>query len=130
MAFTYDITGATSRSTALKSQAVATTTNGPAVDLRTYRGKVAVLLNIAAATAGTNPTMDVKIQDCDTSGGTFVDVAGLTGTQVTTADSLQAIAVDTELVRAYIRAVFTIGGTASPSFPCSATVIGFPQRVS
>jgi hypothetical protein len=128
--FTYDITGATSRATLLKSQAVTADTNGPAVDLRPYRGKVMALFNIAAATAGTTPTMDVKIQDSADGSTGWTDVSGYTGSQVTTVDSLQVIAIDTELTRAYVRAVFDIGGTASPSFPCSAAIIGFKQRVS
>lgn len=128
--FTQDIKGATERATVLKSSAIAVTTNGPAVDLRPYRGNVALIFNIAAATAGTDPTMDVKIQESDTSGGTYTDVAGQTLTQVTDEDSLQALSLDPDTVKPFIRAVFTIGGTSSPSFPCSAVLVAIPQRLS
>ena len=128
--FTQDLKGGTTRATLLKSQAVTGTVNGPAVDLRGYRGNVMLLLNCAAATAGTNPTFDCKVQECDTSGGTFTDVSGMTFTQVTTTDSLQALSLDPDTVAAFIRVVTTIGGTSSPSFPAGAVLVGIPQRLS
>jgi hypothetical protein len=114
--------------TGLKSQAVATTTNGPWVDIRDYVGNITAVLNVAAATAGTNPTMDVKVQDATASDGTgSADITGYTFTQVTTTDSLQQLNIDTRKSRRYVRLVFTIGGTSSPSFPCAAVLVGQKQ---
>jgi hypothetical protein len=70
--------------------------------------------------------MDVKIQD-SADNSTFADVSGYTLTQVTTTDSLQSLSIDKRLVRRYVRAVFTIGGTSSPSFPCSAVIVPYKQ---
>ena len=128
--FTQDIKGATTRATLLKSQAITSDTNGPAVDIRGYRGNVLLVFNIAAATAGSTPTMDVKIQSSADGSTSWADVSGQTLTQVTTTDSLQALSLDPDTCSAYIRAVFDIGGTSSPSFPCSAVLVGIPQRLS
>jgi hypothetical protein len=126
-----DLHGETTQAVVLPSQAVIANGNGAAIDLRGYQGIVKVLLNCGAATAGTNPTMDVKLQDSpDTTSGNFADVTGLAYTQVTTVASLQALGVDTRSVRRYIRAVVTIGGTSNPSFPVSVSLVAEPQYKS
>ena len=127
--FVQDIKGNVSTATLLKSQAVAGTVNGPAVDLRSYRGNVMLLLNCAAATAGSSPTFDCKVQESTDGSTGWTDVSGATFTQVTTTDSRQALSLDPDTVKPYIRLVTTIGGTSSPSFPAGALLVGIPQRI-
>ena len=61
--FTKDINGELTAGILLPSGAVTADGNGAGLDLNGYTGELAVVLNCAAATAGTNPTMDVLIQD-------------------------------------------------------------------
>lgn len=101
--------------------------NGTGVDLQGYQGKLKVILDTAQASAGTTPTLDVKIQD-SADNSDFTDVSGLTFTQVTdSADLLEAIAVDTRAVRRYIRAVATIAGTDTPTFNSAVVAVGQKQ---
>lgn len=97
--------------------------NSSSIDLEGYEGDVLIVLHSAAG-QGTNPTLDVKIQD-SADNTTFADVAGYTFAQVDNAagGSLQTLKVDTRAVRRYIRAVATIGGT-SPSFTFSVIALG------
>lgn len=100
------------------------TVTGTGVDIQNYTGEIAISLDCPAATAGTNPTMTVKIQDSadnstwadciNPNTGTVYTFAQVTGTS---ANYFQQISVDTRVARRYIRTVGTIGGTASPSFP-------------
>ena len=116
-------------STSLTSQAVTSNTNGTGVDIRSAIGEAVAILSCGAATAGTNPTMDVKIQD-SADNTTFADVTGYTFTQVTTVASNATLRIDPRLARRYVRAVATIGGTSSPSFPLSCVIAFVPQSVS
>lgn len=100
------------------------TLTSSAIDLADYEGEVLVLLEAGAATAGTNPTLDVKVQDCATSDGSFADVTGYTFTQVTSTASHQKLIVDTNKVARYIKLVGTLGGTNTPTFPFGLSLIG------
>ena len=101
------------------------TANGTGVDLKDYIGQAKVILHSALGT-GTTPTLDVKLQDSDDN-STFADITGATFTQVTdAAASLQAIGVDVDKVKRYVRAVATIGGT-TPSFTCNCIIVGRKQ---
>jgi hypothetical protein len=127
MSLLKDIKGSLTFTVGLKSQAITTTTNGTGVDLQQYVGIPIASINCAAATAGSSPTMDIKIQD-SADNSTFADVSpAIAATQVTTVDSIQQLAIDKRVVRRYIRAVATIGGTSSPSFPVSVVIIGEKQ---
>lgn len=105
---------------------VAATANGTGVDIKDYVGSLQLLLDAGAATAGTSPTLDVKIQDSDDN-SSYADVTGKAFTQVTTVASRQQMVIDTNAVRRYIRAVVTVGGTNSPSFPASLQGVGIKQ---
>lgn len=105
---------------------VAATANGTGVDIKDYVGTLQLLLDAGAPTAGTTPTLDVKIQDSDDN-TTFADVTGKAFTQVTTVASRQQLVIDTNSVRRYIRSVVTIGGTATPAYPVSLQGVGIKQ---
>jgi len=101
-----------------------TALTGTAFDITDYEGTILVVLEAGAATAGTTPTLDVKLQHSDTSGGTYADVTGAAYTQVTTTASQQVLRIDCDAVKGFIKAVATYGGTSTPTFPFGLTVIG------
>lgn len=100
------------------------TGNGTAVDVQAYDGDLIFILDSAAAGAGTNPTLDIKLQSSDTQGGTYTDISGATFAQVTSTASQQTITVSKDENRRWFRIVYTIGGTASPSFTFSVNAVG------
>lgn len=110
-------------------QSVTATGNETGVDVTQFTGEIAVML-ASKATAGTTPTLDVKLQESDTLGGTYTDIAGAVFTQVTNAGSsapvLQKIAVKVDSVKNFIRAVRTVGGT-SPAFMTTCVAVGIRQ---
>lgn len=92
------------------------TATGAAVDTLGYNS-AAITLEVGAV-SGTTPTLDVKVQECDTSGGTYTDITGAAFTQVTASNNSQILRVDGLGVgsrKRYIRALGTIAGT-TPSF--------------
>lgn len=111
----------------LKPQALTTTTQGPTLDCKDYVGIGKVILNTAKSSAGTSPTMNVKVQD-SADDSSYADVSGATFTQVTdSVDLLQSIALDMDKVRRYVQITATIGGTNSPSFVCGVVLVGKKQ---
>lgn len=99
------------------------TANGTAVDTQGYNS-LACTLEVGAV-SGTSPTLDVKLQESDTSGGTYTDISGATFTQVTAANSSQVIRLDglnTGSRKRFIRAAATIAGT-TPSFTLAANLL-------
>lgn len=110
----------------LAPNAVRTSTlTGTAVDTRALDGVAQVVLVSSAATAGTDPTLDVKLTHCDTSGGSYTDVTDATFAQVTdAADSTQMIAVKTGELKRYVKVVGTIGGTSTPTFGFGVVLVG------
>jgi len=101
------------------------TANGTGVDVRNYIGMAKVIL-ASGAGGGTNPTLDVKLQESDDN-STFADITGAAFTQVTdAADSTQELHVNLDSTKRYIRAVSTITGT-SPTFDCAVVFVGQNQ---
>lgn len=101
--------------------------NGTGVDLQDYDGEAIAILKVGAATAGTNPTMDCKLQE-SADDSTYTDVSGGGFTQVTTTASQQKISLNTDELKRYVRLVKTIGGTSSPSFPMSAKIVAWKKN--
>ena len=120
-AFIYDLKNELSYTSVSNIAAKTSSFNSSGVDLVGQIGKVVIVQNVGTV-SGTTPTLDGKIQDSDDN-STFADVSGYTFTQVTASNSLQTLAVDTRLVRRYIRYVGTIGGT-TPSFTMGVELIG------
>jgi hypothetical protein len=80
----------------LAPKLVSTNTNatGDAVDLSNAQGQINATL-IVGTTAGTTPTMDLKLQSNTTSATTgFTDITGATFTQVTSSAQRQVIKAD------------------------------------
>lgn len=98
--------------------------NGASTDMQQYVGDVKVILSSSAG-GGTAPTLDVKLQDSD-DGTTFADISGAAFTQVTASASTQAITLNIDAVKRYIRGVTTITGT-SPTFDMALVAVGVKQ---
>jgi hypothetical protein len=94
------------------------------VDLRQYDGDVVLILDSAAAGAGTNPTLDVTVEHSDSLSTDYTAITGAAFTQVTDAASRQKLVIDVDGAKRYVRVKYTIGGTSSPSFTFSVTGVG------
>lgn len=99
------------------------TATGAGVDTLGYNS-AAVSLEVGAV-SGTSPTLDVKVQESDTSGGTYTDIAGAAFTQVTASNNSQILRLEglnTGSRKRFIRALATIAGT-SPSFAFGCEIL-------
>jgi hypothetical protein len=100
---------------------VQTTTpvKGTGVSTVGYEGEAAFVLDAAAASAGTTPSMIVKLQTAavDTDGD-YADmgVAAAAVTEVSGTAGLQLIPFDVGASLGYVRAVSTLTGTSTPTF--------------
>lgn len=111
--------------TLLACDARTASANGTGFDLEGSNGaegEAIIILASDAASAGTNPTLDVKLQE-SSDNSTFTDISGATFTQVTDAQALEKISINTNDVKRYLRAVGTIGGTSSPAFTYSVALV-------
>lgn len=105
------------------------TVTGSAVDLVDYDGYVAFTLMSEAATAGTTPTLNVKVTHADTSGGSYSDVSGATWTEVTdAADAHETLVLDSSGLKRFVKIVGTIGGSATPTFAFGVNMTGFKDQ--
>jgi hypothetical protein len=93
----------------LPSDVVTTTGLGSAVDLEDYEGEMAVVLDAEAGGAGI--TYAVKLQESDTSGGTYTDVTGgaFTTTDANTA-LVEKISVNTNDMKRFVKLSITVAG--------------------
>jgi hypothetical protein len=122
----YDTKNALPSSIVLNAVNVAANTNSATLDIQPYQGVVDVMLSVGQSTAGTSPTLDVQIQASDVDAAANY-VAYANYTQATNV-SFQSIGVDPRAVnKRYLRAVATIGGTNSPSFPVCIVAKGFKK---
>lgn len=73
---------------------------------------------------GTTPTMDLKMQECDTLGGTYADISGAAFTQVIASndDTLYIARIKASNVERFLRPHITISGT-SPVYPMSVSMV-------
>lgn len=84
-------------------------------------GEAVVILDSEAG-SGTNPTMDVKLQESDDNSA-WSDISGATFTQVTDGGAaFEKITVNTNDIGRYVRAVATLGGT-TPVFVFSVALV-------
>jgi hypothetical protein len=97
-------------------------TTGTGVDVSGLEGKAIAILDITNV-SGTTPTADVKLQESDTSGGTYTDVAGGAFTQVTTVAGVQKLQVNIDVTKKFVRAFLDVGGT-SPVYGVGVLLVG------
>lgn len=105
-----------------------TTGNGTGADTQGFiqAGKsreMRALLNVGTV-SGTTPTLDVKIAESDTQGGTYTDITGATFAQKTAAGN-EIISFSAR--KRWLRITYTIGGT-TPSFVFCVNVLGTSRQ--
>ena len=104
----------------LPNDVVTTTGLGSAVDLNDYEGEMAVILDAEAG--GASITYAVKLQESDTSGGSYTDVTGgaFTTTDANTA-LVEKISVNTNDMKRYVKLSITVaGGTGAGAVSVTA----------
>lgn len=109
-----------------------TVINGAAIDRTGFESCVLHVATGAATGSPTGQTLNAKLQDSDTSGGTFVDITGAAITEIAADDGVEEVDVDLSGVKAFIRVVQTMVLTAgtSPAWPVKSDVIlGGPVEV-
>lgn len=108
--------------------ATSTTTTATGVDISDYVGPVMFTLHCEEGTGNADNTLNGKIQDCATVGGTYADVTGATFTEVddTAGGALESITVDANAMDGFVKFVGTIAGT-TPSFILGVTITGIKQ---
>lgn len=103
------------------------TGDATSVDLQTYDGDVALILDSAAAGAGTNPTLDVSVEHSDESAANFTQIGTTAFARVTSTASRQILVISKDEAKRYVRVKYTIGGTSNPSFTFSVTGVGLAK---
>jgi hypothetical protein len=100
------------------------------VDLGEYVGKVLIVLT-ALNTAGTNPTLALKLQNSAAADTGQEDISGkaFTGLTTTNVNGIQTMELDTaELTLGkWVNIYSTIGGTDNPAYTVAVAVIGRKQ---
>ena len=103
------------------------TLTGTALDVLDYEGSCLIVLNAAAATAGTTPTLNVKLQhSATTTSGDFVDVTSGAFTAVTDVAGtagVQYLKFNASDLKRYLRVIGTIAG-ANASFDFTVEFVG------
>lgn len=97
---------------------------GTAFDNSLYEGSGKVVLDVGTV-SGTTPTCDFKLQECDTSGGTYTDIVGATAAQIT-ATGVREINYNVSGTKKFIKVAGTITGT-SPSFAVGELHVGLKK---
>jgi hypothetical protein len=109
----------------IEPKALTSTTNGAAVDLQDADGNCFATLHIGAV-SGTTPTLDVKIQESDTSGGTYTDISGAAFAQQTASNKW--LAINFKRAKRFARGAVTIGGS-TPSFTIAVAIFGVKKAM-
>jgi len=91
------------------------------VDLQGYEGVVQAVVTTGAVTGSMSL---VRLLDCDTVAGTYVDIAGATAADVTTANQVRQIPVDVRSIRRFLKYGATV--TTGPIL-IGVTLIGFKK---
>lgn len=111
---------------ALESDRTSVATSS-AVDLQGYEGLGELELLCELASAGSSPTLAVKVQDSATSGGGYADISpALAFETVTDAANggLQTLKMNFSTLKRFIKVVPTLGGTSTPTFTFGVNLRG------
>ena len=93
------------------------TTNGIAVDTQ---GFDVAIFNCYAGTVGASGTIDFKLQESDTSGGTYTDITGATVPQIAAANDNALYKVRARLQKGRKRFLRVVSVVATATCPVSA----------
>lgn len=96
-------------------------------DLDGYDGTALIVLHSTAG-VDADETLDAKVQECDTSDGTYTDITGATFTQIddTAGGSIQVLAIDASAAKQFIKLYFDVEGT-TPAFVVGASLLALPK---
>lgn len=113
----------------LAANAVRTSTlTATGVDISGYSGPAHIILQSSAATAGTAPTLNVTLQECDTVDGSYEAISGAAFAEVTdAADSTQMITIKPDELKKYIQVLGTVAGTNTPTFGFGVSMVAVLQ---
>jgi len=90
-----------------------TTLTGTGIDVLDYEGVCLAILNSGAASAGTTPTLNVKLQHSDDD-STYADVTDGAFTEVTDAAAVvEALKFNVSDLKRYLRVIGTIAGSGA-----------------
>ena len=109
-----DIGGNAVSGQSLVPAALTTSVAGSPVDLIDSNANMASALLQVGAVSGTQGSLTVKMQECATTNGTFVDITGATFTAVTTSGTTTSGAVQIisfQRQKRYVQAYCTFSGT-------------------
>ena len=102
-----------------------------AIDLQGYEGVGELELLAELASAGTSPTLDVKLQNCDTSGGSYEDITTAQGGPIafsTVTDAanggLQVVGLNFSALKRFVKVIPALGGTNTPTFTFGVNLRG------
>ena len=101
-------------------QTATATVTGTGIDCSGYEEVVYALM--VGAVSGTTPTLDAKIQESATVGGTYTDITGAVFAQVTTATHQLHLSVRVNTAKPFQRVLATIAGT-TPSYALSVALL-------
>jgi hypothetical protein len=122
----YDPKNRTSAAQSLKPQDVTGAADGTGVDLKGYNAALCVL-DLGAST-GADQTLDIRLEDsADNSSFSAVAAANIVGgliAQLTATDDDAILTRGYNGSKRYLRwSVTAVGGTSTPTFPLSASII-------
>lgn len=101
---------------------------GAGVNIKDYLGRGKLLLSAGGASAGTNPTLNVKLQESDSQYSGYTDIAGEAFTEVTTNSATEEKGFLIDPRKEWVRAVATLGGV-TPAFPAACYLLAPPQEI-
>ena len=109
----------------IRPQTSTATVTGQAIDLVDTDGQCFAALQVGTV-SGTSPTLNVKVQEADTSGGTYADISGATFVQVTVSNKSEII--NFKRAKRFCKLIGTIAGT-SPSFAFAGQLYGQKKAI-
>ena len=97
-----------------------------ALDVRKYTGLGNAVLFAELASAGTSPTLAVKVQESATSDGSYTDLASGAFSTVTGAanDGVQAVKINFDATLGFLKILPALGGTDTPTFTFGTYIEG------
>lgn len=112
--------------------------NGSGVDISGYAEPVIAVLYRYKNTAGANPTFAISFEHSEdnttfaavpAAALTDADGAAATFSAAGTTAGVQKLALRKQLLKKYLRVVYTIGGTSSPAFLANVVLAGAKRRI-
>ncbi len=107
-------------------QTATSTVTGTGVDFDLASGPIFAFVHVGSV-SGMNPTLDVKLQESDTQGGTYGDFQ-VTASLPTVVSANQFGIINGRRSKRWVRALATIGG-ATPSFAFAVSIVGVKREL-